>query len=254
MKLQQQHSHERDSRLVFDEAPHIYYLDGNAVKTSVTTFIHSMFPHFNANKIAPFTCKKHFNNPESDYYQMNVEQIKEQWENNRVEAATAGTKMHKSIEMFYNDEPISDEMRESIEFQYFTNFNNDFQHLKPYRTEWEVFDENHCLAGSIDMIYQNPDGTLLIYDWKRSKEIKSENKYEKGYAPIDHLHNCNFWHYSLQLNTYRRILEKNYGKKVVGLYLVVLHPNNMNYIRLEVPDMQDTVEVLFEHRRKSLQS
>jgi ATP-dependent exoDNAse (exonuclease V) beta subunit len=252
MKLQRERPHERDRRLVFDEAPHVYYLDGTPVKTSVTTFIHSMFPHFNANKIAPFSHKKHFNNPDSEYYQLSVEEIKDLWENNRDTAATAGTKMHKSIELFYNEEPITTEMLESTEFQYFTNFNNDFKHLKPYRTEWEVFDEDHCLAGSIDMIYENPDGTLVIYDWKRSKEIKTENKYEKGYAPLDHLPNCNFWHYSLQLNTYKRILETNYGKTIVGLFLVILHPNNMNYIRLEVPDMQDTVQFLFDHRLKNL--
>ena len=61
--------------------------------------------------------------------------------------------------------------------------------------------------------------------------------------------------YSLQLNTYKAILEKNYGKKVKGMYLVVLHPNNRNksYHRIPVDDLQKEVADLFELRKKMLQ-
>ena len=64
----------------------------------------------------------------------------------------------------------------------------------------------------------------------------------------------NYWHYSLQLNTYKAILEKNYGKKVTDLYLVCLHPNNNNksYQRIKVADLQDDVKSLFEMRKTYL--
>ena len=44
--------------------------------------------------------------------------------------------------------------------------------MKPYRTEMMVFDEHVKIAGSIDMLFENKDKTLSIYDWKRSKKIK----------------------------------------------------------------------------------
>ena len=50
--------------------------------------------------------------------------------------------------------------------------------MTPYRTEWMIWDKDHKLAGSIDMIFENEDGTLSIYDWKRSKEIKKQNKWQ----------------------------------------------------------------------------
>ena len=50
-------------------------------------------------------------------------------------------------------------------------------------------------------------------------------------------------------------MEKNYGKKVKGMYLVVLHPNNKNktYHRIPVDDLEKEVTDLFELRKKMLQ-
>jgi hypothetical protein len=38
----------------------------------------------------------------------------------------------------------------------------DTSHLKPYRTEWTIYDEELKIAGSIDMVYEKPNGTLAI--------------------------------------------------------------------------------------------
>lgn len=32
---------------------------------------------------------------------------------------------------------------------------------------------------------------LVIYDWKRVKKIKFENKHSSGYEPIEHIQNSN---------------------------------------------------------------
>ena len=170
---------------------------------------------------------------------------------NPIEAAQAGTKMHRDIELFYNNEPIDNT---SIEFSYFKNFYEDFPELKPYRTEWVVYHEEYDIAGSIDMIYKNEDGTLSIYDWKRSKQISKTSPWSK-YALtecIDHLPDTNFWHYALQLNTYKALLEKNYGKTVTKMALVCLHPNQKRYQVIAVPNLQNEVRDLFELRKTTM--
>ena len=94
-----------------------------------------------------------------------------------------------------------------------------------------------------------------MYDWKRCKEIKKINNFENAKTEcISHLPNSNFWHYSLQLNTYKAIIEKNYGKKVKGMFLVCLHPNNKNesWLQFEVPDLQEDINTLFCLRLKKL--
>ena len=67
---------------------------------------------------------------------------------------------------------------------------------------------------------------------------------------IDHLPDTNYWHYCLQLNTYKAILEEKYEKKVTDLYLVCLHPDNKNknFQRIKVADLQNEVKELFEMR------
>jgi ATP-dependent exoDNAse (exonuclease V) beta subunit len=143
-----------------------------------------------------------------------------------------------------------------LEWQYFINFINDHKHLKPYRTEWTVYDEDAKIAGSIDMVYENPDGTLSIYDWKRAKIITRINNFNRFAIPpvICHLPDSNFWHYALQLNTYKHILETKYNKTIKDLFLVRLHPDaeEKNYELIELPDLSVEVSDLFQERIKNL--
>ena len=101
----------------------------------------------------------------------------------------------------------------------------------------------------------NDDGTLEIYDWKRCKEIKKTNAFENAKTEcISYMPNSNFWHYSLQLNTYKALIEKNYDKVVNGMYLVCLHPNNSNgnWLRFKVPNLSNEIADLFELRKQQL--
>lgn len=243
--LKKLNSHPRDEFIVFDEEPHIYYVHGKAAKTSVTTLIHHYFPKFDADKIID-KMQNSRNWKKNKYYPKTKEEIKEMWKKTGDEACEKGTYMHKTIELFYNG--TDDETNTTEEYKMFKNFQNDIgKKFKPYRTEWEVYYEEYDLAGSIDMIYENEDGTLSIYDWKRSKEIALDNSYgEKGLYPLEKLPHCNYVHYSLQLNTYKHILETKYGKKIKDLYLVCMHPNNSNYICYEALDLQDEVKLLLE--------
>mgnify|MGYP005987874575 CR=1 FL=1 len=245
--------HERDSRIVFDEGPHIYYIDDSCDGyVSVTTFNHHNFEHFDADAIIKnMMSSKRWS--QSKYYGQTVDEIKAGWDKNRDEAAEAGTKMHYDIECYYNEVSVEND---SIEYEYFRNFLKDYPDLKPYRTEWTVFHEELKLAGSIDMVFEKEDGHLLIYDWKRSKGIVKTNGFGKWGQKecIEHLPDTNYWHYCLQLNTYKAILEEKYGKIVDELYLVCLHPENKNknYQRIKVVNLQDEVKGLFDLRRKEL--
>lgn len=256
--LKLKNSHSRDAFITFNEELHEYYIRNpeyplirkQKVKISVTTYIHKLFPEFDADNII---CKmmKSSRWEESKYYGMHAYEIKALWEQNRIEAARLGTQMHKNIELFYNSNMNMVNFINNYniditpEFQMFINFQSDNKHLKPYRTEWEIFDEDNNIAGSVDMLYENKDGTLDICDWKRCKEIKKENNWEHGRFPIMHLPNTNFWHYSLQLNVYKYILETKYEKTINNMYLICLHPENENYIRYNVENLQNEVHDMF---------
>jgi DNA-binding beta-propeller fold protein YncE len=286
--------HKRDTNISFQEEGHKYtiHTDPHSKYTSVTTWNHSHFPHFNADLVIQKMMKGKNWNPQSKYWGMTPEQIKAQWNANGAAVSGAGTELHYEIECFMNDPEQSypythkqlaakynlrqnelkdagppdqqnnnpeNELKDPTkEWLYFLDFLRDYPDLKPYRTEWMIYDEELKLSGSIDMVYENPDGSLMIYDWKRSKEISRVNNFNE-YAKtqcISHLPNSNFWHYALQLNTYKAILQRKYDKVVTDLYLVRLHPDaeEGTYELLKLPDLSEYVRELFELRKQEIQS
>jgi hypothetical protein len=263
---------ERDSLIKFYTRGHKYEIlsDKGSKYTSVTTWNHSHFPKFDADKIIDNIFKSKSWGPAHKYWGQTAEQIKASWKANGDAVAGAGTNLHERIENFMNNEKLKPGYNlkdlyedynntledQQLEWNYFIKFVNDNAELKPYRTEWMIFHEDLKLAGSIDMVFENNDGTLSIYDWKRSKEITKVNNWNQ-YALnplISEMPDTNFWHYSLQLNTYKRILEEKYDKKVTKLCLVRLHPNaeEKTYELLDVPILDKEMTSLFEERRKQV--
>jgi len=247
--LAKKNAHPRDAFITFDEGPHIYTVNGEQGFTSVTTFVHQQFPTFDAEAIVAniLASDKYAYDPTYTYYGMTREAILADWDKNRNQSACAGTNMHRDIEYYFNRETVTND---SVEYQYFQQFVADYPDLVPYRTEWMVYHEFYKLSGSIDMVFENPDGTLQIYDWKRCKKIdKASFGGKTALTPcIAHMPDSNYWHYSIQLNMYKRILEDKYGKKVTGLYLVCLHPDNThkNYERIPVPMLEADIQALLD--------
>jgi len=274
--------HPRDKNILFQEIGHKYTIvsDPYSKYISVTTWNHSHFPKFDSDDIIQKMMKGKSWKEGHKYWGQTVEQIKELWEKNRNSAAGAGTDIHYEIECFMNHPELphhythkelfeenvkqlldasnnTNTIIETPEWEYFLQFVQTFPELKPYRTEWMVYDEDVKLAGSIDMVYENLDGTLSIYDWKRSANITKINSWNKYAIPhcISQFPDSNFWHYALQLNTYKTILERKYGKIIKDLYLVRLHPDNeeKTYELLSVPILEKEMSELFEERKHHLQ-
>lgn len=289
--LSTKNHHPHDDRISFEEESHTYTIDGDSSFTSVTTFVHHFFPKFEAEKTAisllaekritngrtvENNCKYRkdaihhiqetlnvslenatamLNDTNSFEYKTELENILQKWKDN----STLGTQTHADIESFYNEEEV---INDTPEYQYFIKFNEDFKkeypQYRPYRTEWTVFYKDLKLAGSIDMVYENiEDGTLMIYDWKRVKSIEYDSMFKNQTALSEHLEgvpNTNFWHYSLQLNTYKGIIENQYGKKVTKLVLVRLYPEAPTYELHECADLQNEVKALFEDRLREVNS
>jgi hypothetical protein len=284
--LARQNPHPRDQHIHFDEGPHKYTIQGvpnitpETDFTSVTTWVHQHFEHFDAKKVIQGMMRntKKWNDPVANakYYGKTAEEIEQMWSMAGQDAAAKGTEMHYNIECFYNTPPTTAAETTTAtattttpEMQQFMNFHRDScDTLKPYRTEWTVFHEEARIAGSIDMVFETVVGeaeppseirrggaeppALVIYDWKRCRDITKTNAGNKfaTHPAIEHLPDTNYWHYALQLNIYKYILETKYDKKISDLCLIVLHPESQNYKKVKLPDLQNEVRELFEERIK----
>lgn len=269
-------THLRDKNIEFYEDGHKYIIltDPNYKYTSVTTWCHSHFPHFDADAIIETMMKGKGWKEGHKYWGLNESQIKALWNSNKDIVADAGTNLHYEIECFHNNNQFNNEynnhqlyekymidfkedhLLRPLEWKYFINFIKDNPTLKPYRTEWLIYHEDVKIAGSIDMVYENSDGTLSIYDWKRAKNITRINNFNKFAISkqICHLPDSNFWHYALQLNTYKAILEQKYNKIIRDLFLVRLHPNaeECDYELIKLPDLSVEINDLFLDRMEKI--
>ena len=129
--------HWRDGNVSFREADHVYIVDGTPLD-SVTTFVKNCFPEFDSELHA---IRK------AEALGITKEAVLEMWDKKGRESREQGTAMHKKIESFYlGKEPFTDET-----FELFKIFANKIT-LKPYRTEWAVYDWEQKIAGTIDFV------------------------------------------------------------------------------------------------------
>jgi hypothetical protein len=274
--------HPRDDYISFVEKTHKYYVNNSCEgNISCTGFIHEFFGHFDGKAILTKMRRNPTKWALSKYFGKTDEEIMKEWSDSGKAASEAGTAMHLAIEQFLHGAPeqINPAILDTPEWRYFLKFWEDCgPDLEPYRSEWEVFtdllDGNESkaeksnkskakkgkerkikLCGSIDMVFRRKsDGKFVIYDWKRSKEIKSENPFGSGLAPLEHLPDTNYWHYTMQLNVYKWILENYYDVEVGDLYIVILHPDNPSYRRMRLNIMENEVEDMIECRRKAVET
>lgn len=260
LRKERQEPPEQSKRTAYGEKAKQHQASFSRVHISSTGFIHSFFGHFDADDAIKKMRKGRNWNRQNKYYGLTDDEIKAMWEKNRVEASTAGTRMHELIEWFYEFEGkyVSEahleymadafDMPELLQFLNFHRTEVLPRGWKPFRTELRAFSRKHNLAGSVDMIFITPEGKLVVVDWKRSKEIKTQNRYQKGLGPLQHLDDCNFFHYSLQLNLYDWMLCSQLDYQVEALYLGVFHPNQRDYQMIQVPSMQREIQSMLAVR------
>lgn len=87
--------------LVFIEEGHRYFVGAREL-TSVSVMTHTFQEHFDPDVMAPLTYERNYNNPESKYYHMTVNQIKKAWEKNSKQACNHGTERHEYAESIFH--------------------------------------------------------------------------------------------------------------------------------------------------------
>lgn len=202
--------HPSGQTIYFDDTTHRYFV-GDKILTSVTRFVHSFFPKFDAEGIAPRYAKKH---------QRTVDDVLAEWAREGELASDLGTDVHAFAEnwwMPWEHEPISKLQTERKELYYRQADAACAKLAKRYDyvcAEMIVASPQWGIAGTIDLLLRRKDDSkqFLIVDWKTNKKIKQENNWgNTALPPIAYLDDCNFNEYKLQLNTYEFILiHENY--------------------------------------------
>lgn len=210
--------------LQFEEKSHTYTWNGEKLR-SVTDLIYEFFP-FNLQAIAQSKARK-FNMPVEDMLKIITYEAEV--------ASLWGSYVHKQAENYFHGLPTDANIALQL-----AQFFKDFDFLKKYQAEWRVCALPWKVAGTIDLLMEDAEGKLYIFDWKTSKEIYINSKYA-GKPPLDHLDDSNYTTYSLQLNLYKSIIEHFYGKRVHYMGIVQINPHKRSYKLIQALDLQDDV-------------
>lgn len=233
----------RDQRIKFYPQKHIYLIDGVKAK-SVSEVVSRFFPEFDSRVAA----EKYADNRGIPHSK--IPEIIEEWNEKGNKAKKKGTHLHSQIENYLNGDPYD----EPEVFQYFLNFMEDHKGLNTLRTEWRIFDEQKLIAGTIDYVTENNDGTYNIYDWKRSKNVlddyllepKTTDKYQSGIGDLKHIDDTSYNRYCLQQGIYKELLESSYNINISEMNLVVMHPRYEDYHKVAVKDYSEEVAYMME--------
>jgi hypothetical protein len=212
--------------IVFNADDHSYVsVDPNdQIKwTSVTTLISCLKKPFDAKEVA----KKVSKNKKSKWYDIKPSTIMEIWDNEAKRATNLGTFYHNQRESDLCSHASIE--REGVTVPIFKPFEEPnglkiapLQKLDPgVYPEHMVYLKSAGLCGQSDLV-EVVNGRVNIIDYKTNKEIKTESyknwegMSEKMLTPIEHLDDCNFNHYALQLSIYMYIILKHNPKLQPG--------------------------------------
>ena len=242
--------YEQDAHIDFEPEEHIYIRDGKERLLPVSTLIAYFFEAFDALTAAERSASRN---------QTSVEETLDKWDKIGKMASEVGTFVHAQTENYFQhghfdtDYPFTfnggtEHISVAREKQQFMDFIRDY-HIEPYRQEWPVYDEELNIAGTIDLICKEADATFTIYDWKRSgKVVNAQGQpiveafgYKMSFNGI-RLPDTALYHYCIQQNLYRYMLESHYGIKIKAMNLVVLCPEYPTYFVAEVPKMDEVIE------------
>ena len=254
---------EKFSKYTFHEDSHTYtYFDKNGIEqtigTSTTQLIHSYTNPFDEDKMSQIVAKKRH---------ITQQEVLDEWKYNKELSCEYGTLAHLYLECLWMGYPFIYDTKPFIEKFGFDPVTPKFNDIKPaLKKFYDIFkdrleligaevviaSEDYDVAGSIDLLaYSKKLDAIVIVDNKSNKEIK-----KKGYngqvmlAPLNHLPDSNFWHYSLQGAIYKQILEYETGIKVSEKkFLIWFDLDSLDFHIIECANLDKEAKEILEKRK-----
>lgn len=196
---------------------------------SVSKCIEYIQKPFNQIEVATKCFNKGFNDPESKYYQMTVEQIVEQWQEKALTSCRYGSLIDSYIEHKLTKSLNElEDWRDNNNFKYDTRLSqlckgfDDFYSVLKGSTDYEYVsreekmyikskDTGNYINGRFDCLFYSPSlNKYSIIDWKTNEKIESENKWENLLGPMYKYSACNLNTYSVQVSMYKKALIETY--------------------------------------------
>ena len=229
--------------ITFKEDNHKYYIGDYKFPISSTSWVKKFTEPFNKNYWAEVKANER---------DITKEEIIAEWDEiARIATDEIGSPLHKYMEDKLSlrkpdIEVVNEDLKHVISLA--DAFLKKSGGLIPIQSEIVLGDRELEVAGMIDQLFYNTKtGLLELWDWKTSKKIERFSYGDKTMKPpFDSYYDCNYYHYSLQLNLYQYIIERNTNLKISKNRICQFSKLNDEYKIYNCVDMQDTIDKHFK--------
>ena len=241
-----------DKEVIFIEEDHKYFHVGDIKDNKLVEFKKSKYvfrsptgvlsafkEHFDSQGVSERYVKKH-------KLSISAAELREEWAEKARVASERGSKLHAYCESIYDgwdfgsipDEPQARHAEDALRLLEKSGW-------KLAKTELLVYSKKLRLAGQVDLLlkkkFKNKKGEIVtmagIFDYKFLKEpIQKKSfynhrtrKYKMMSGPFKHLMDCNYYHYSIQMELYRMLMGKA-GDRVIKKTLVVMTEDDYDFV------------------------
>ena len=240
--------------VTFYDEPHKYYIDGKEL-ISVTTLIHRYQEEFD---------EEYWSGYKGNQFNISPIEILRAWKFINKKGTIRGSAIHDYAENLFQNKKFEypqqlilnefgfDPVKNSYDIckKYVDDFYNTVQgKLIPIRTEMVVCDRESLIGGMLDILFWNIKAQeFQIWDWKTNKDFTYEMKSRHLIDELCMLEDCDLELYSLQLEMYKQIIEKNVPIKLGKSYIVWFSHNNDGYKIIETLDRKFQVKNILNKR------
>ena len=283
----------QNGNIAFEEDAHIYYdvTKPDQQFISVTTLIHSFTQPFDKDfwsaykaleklltkedwaieKKSLLSTKKfdkvllELHDISENDFNREQQAILDAWDEENRKSCERGTKIHADLEnSFYKKKKDIDISKYHIggKFEckkdyYILDIENGI--YPEYLISRVSEDGKLRIAGQIDLLVKKGN-KIIIGDWKTNKKIETKSFFDnkskssaKMKYPLNHLDDCNYNHYTLQLSTYAWMIQKLNPEFEIEDLVLVHFDHNDNMTVYHLPYLKDEViKMLAFYKKESI--
>jgi ATP-dependent exoDNAse (exonuclease V) beta subunit len=224
--------------ITFDPDTHTYKnIETSENYISVTTLLGKYKPKFDEDYHAERIAKREG---------VDKSVILEEWDRIRTKSTDKGTLIHNLLEEYIKTKTINNKIP-----WLFSEFDKLITENIPYirnmHSELLLYDHNYKIAGTSDIVVDSGK-YFHIVDFKTNKKFSYFSKYnEYFYPPVEHLSECEFNVYSLQLSMYGYMYEKISGKRLKSMFVMFLRPDKKTFDVINMNYLKNDVKQIFEN-------
>lgn len=253
----------------------LFYLEGctkgspkeiyKICKYSVSKIVDTLHEPFDKEGVARKTFAKYFNDENSKYYHMSVEDILSNWEEKAKIGRNNGQALDNYIGMILEkkeSEEILNKFKESSseivkkKCKLFDKFYKDnIENKLEFITREQILHDPIYteVVGRFDAIFTKGENLLLI-DWKNTEKIETENRWAKLRGPLYKYDDCELNRYTIQLYIYTYLLRTMYELKDIKIIPLLVQIGSESYMIYspQIPYSDKLVEDIIEYAKAEI--